>query len=126
MKILLLGCNGQVGWELQRSLQPLGEVIACDFDSPAGRRVDFTQSASVAVLVDRVRPQIIVNSAAHTAVDKAESEVELARAINATTVGAIAERAAVIRSVAVQAVAGLSGFLRSDRDQIVGVNGRSA
>ena len=96
MKILLLGCNGQVGWELQRSLQPLGEVIACDFDSSADRRADFTQPASVAALVDRVRPQIIVNSAAHTAVDKAESEVELARAINATTVGAIAERAAVL------------------------------
>lgn len=99
MKILLLGCNGQVGWELQRSLQPLGEVIACDFDSSADRRADFTQPASVAALVDRVRPQIIVNSAAHTAVDKAESEVELARAINATTVGAIAERAAVIGSL---------------------------
>lgn len=99
MKILLLGCNGQVGWELQRSLQPLGEVIACDFDSPADRRADFTQPASVAALVDRVRPQIIVNSAAHTAVDKAESEVELARAINATTVGAIAERAAVLGSL---------------------------
>lgn len=99
MKILLLGCNGQVGWELQRSLQPLGEVIACDFDSSADRRADFTQPASVAALVDRVRPQIIVNSAAHTAVDKAESEVELARAINATTVGAIAERAAVLGSL---------------------------
>lgn len=99
VKILLLGCNGQVGWELQRSLQPLGEVIACDFDSSADRRADFTQPASVAALVDRVRPQIIVNSAAHTAVDKAESEVELARAINATTVGAIAERAAVIGSL---------------------------
>ena len=99
MKILLLGCNGQVGWELQRSLQPLGEVIACDFDSPADRRADFTQPASVAALVDRVQPQIIVNSAAHTAVDKAESEVELARAINATTVGAIAERAAVLGSL---------------------------
>lgn len=99
VKILLLGCNGQVGWELQRSLQPLGEVIACDFDSSADRRADFTQPASVAALVDRVRPQIIVNSAAHTAVDKAESEVELARAINATTVGAIAERAAVLGSL---------------------------
>ncbi len=99
MKILLLGCNGQVGWELQRSLQPLGEVIACDFDSSADRRADFTQPASVAALVDRVRPQIIVNSAAHTAVDKAESELELARAINATTVGAIAERAAVLGSL---------------------------
>ncbi|MBM4213213.1 MAG: dTDP-4-dehydrorhamnose reductase [Gammaproteobacteria bacterium] len=101
MKILLLGCNGQVGWELQRSLQPLGEVIACDFDSAADRRADFTQPASVAALVDRVRPQVIVNSAAHTAVDKAETEVELARVINATTVGAVAQRAAALGALLV-------------------------
>jgi len=99
VKILLLGCNGQVGWELQRSLQPLGEVIACDFDSSADRRADFTQPASVAALVDRVQPQVIVNSAAHTAVDKAETEAELARLINATTVGAVAERAAALNAL---------------------------
>lgn len=93
MRVLLLGCNGQVGWELQRSLQPLGEVIACDFDSAPGFRADFGRPAEVAALVDRLRPNVIVNSAAHTAVDKAESEPEVARLINATSVGAIAERA---------------------------------
>jgi len=101
VKILLLGCNGQVGWELQRSLQPLGEVIACDFDSAADRRADFTQPASVAALIDRVQPRVIVNSAAHTAVDKAETEVELARVINATTVGAVAQRAAALGALLV-------------------------
>jgi dTDP-4-dehydrorhamnose reductase len=95
MRVLLLGCNGQVGWELQRSLQPLGEVLACDFDSVPDRRSDFTRPAEVAALVDRLRPQVIVNSAAHTAVDKAESEPEVARIINATSVGAVAERARV-------------------------------
>ena len=93
MKLLLLGCNGQVGWELQRSLLPLGEVIACDFDSSLDRRADFSDPSAVADLVARVRPDVIVNSAAHTAVDKAESEPELARLINATTVGAVAEQA---------------------------------
>jgi len=93
VRILLLGCNGQVGWELQRSLQPLGELVACDFDTPGGIGADFSKPADVAALVARLAPQVIVNAAAHTAVDKAESEPELARLINATTPGAIAEAA---------------------------------
>jgi dTDP-4-dehydrorhamnose reductase len=93
VKILLLGCNGQVGWELQRSLAPLGDVIACDFDSTVDRSADFSAPDSVGSLVDRIQPQVIVNAAAHTAVDKAESETDLARTINATTPGVIAERA---------------------------------
>ena len=92
MKILLLGCNGQVGWELQRSLQPLGDVIACDFDT-VPHRADFSQPASVAALIAEITPRVIVNAAAHTAVDKAESEPELARLINATTPGVIATEA---------------------------------
>lgn len=83
MKILLLGKNGQVGWELQRSLATLGELTACDFDSPGELRADFSQPDSLLPLLQRVRPAVIVNSAAHTAVDKAESEPELARTINA-------------------------------------------
>ncbi len=94
MKILLLGKNGQVGWELQRSLAPLGTVVACDFDSPGELRADFSQPESLLPLLRRVRPDVIVNSAAHTAVDKAQSEPELARTINATAPGLIAREAA--------------------------------
>jgi dTDP-4-dehydrorhamnose reductase len=94
MKILLLGKNGQVGWELQRSLAPLGEVVALDFDSPGLLTADFSRPESLAATVRSVAPQIIVNAAAHTAVDKAESEPDLARAINAAAPGVLAREAA--------------------------------
>jgi len=94
MRILLLGCKGQVGWELQRSLAPLGDLLACDFDTPGELKADFSDPTALAALVRRVQPQLIVNSAAHTAVDKAESEPDLARAINATAPGIIAREAA--------------------------------
>jgi dTDP-4-dehydrorhamnose reductase len=98
VKILLLGCNGQVGWELQRSLAPLGEVVAVDFDTPGEidgvpRRADFTRPESLVELVNAVGPSLIVNAAAHTAVDKAESEPEVARTINATAVAVLAREA---------------------------------
>jgi dTDP-4-dehydrorhamnose reductase len=93
MKILLLGKNGQVGWELQRSLAVLGEVVACDFDSPPALKADFADPESLAALVARVRPDAIVNAAAHTAVDKAESEPEFARKLNALAPGVLAREA---------------------------------
>jgi dTDP-4-dehydrorhamnose reductase len=96
MKILLLGKNGQVGWELQRALAPLGELVALDFDSPGPLSADFSKPESLAATVRAVAPQIIVNAAAHTAVDKAESEPDLARAINASAVGVIAREAATL------------------------------
>jgi dTDP-4-dehydrorhamnose reductase len=96
MKILLLGMNGQVGWELQRSLAPLGELVALDFDSPAPLSADFTHPDSLAATVRSVAPQVIVNAAAHTAVDKAESEPELARTINAAAPMVLAREAAAI------------------------------
>ncbi|MDO9095610.1 MAG: dTDP-4-dehydrorhamnose reductase [Rubrivivax sp.] len=96
MKILLLGKGGQVGWELQRSLAILGDVVACDFDSPGELKADFSDPGSLVPLIRRVRPDAIVNSAAHTAVDKAESEPELARAINALAPGVIAREAAAL------------------------------
>ena len=94
MKILLLGKNGQVGWELQRSLAPLGEVVALDFDSPGPLSADFSKPESLAATVRAVAPHIIVNAAAHTAVDKAESEPDLARALNATSPAVLAREAA--------------------------------
>ncbi len=96
MNILLLGKGGQVGWELQRALAPLGTVIAHDLDT-----ADFSQPEQVAALVAAVRPDVIVNAAAHTAVDKAEGEPELARLINATTPGAIAREAAKLGALLV-------------------------
>ena len=96
MKILLLGKNGQVGWELQRALAPLGEVIALDFDSPGPLKADFSNPESLAATVRAVAPQIIVNAAAHTAVDKAESEPDFARALNATSPAVLAREAATL------------------------------
>jgi dTDP-4-dehydrorhamnose reductase len=93
MNILLLGKGGQVGWELQRSLAVLGNVTALDFDSQE-HCGDFSNPAGVADTVRDLRPDIIVNAAAHTAVDKAESEPDLARLLNATTPGVLAEEAA--------------------------------
>jgi dTDP-4-dehydrorhamnose reductase len=93
MKILLLGCDGQVGWELQRSLQPLGEVIALDHHS-RDHVADFSRPDALAATVQAVRPGLVVNAAAHTAVDKAESEPELAQAINADAPGVLARSAA--------------------------------
>lgn len=92
MKILLFGKNGQVGWELQRSLAPLGELVALDADSTelCG---DFTDLDGLVQTIRAVAPDVIVNAAAHTAVDKAESEAELARAINALAPGVLAQEA---------------------------------
>ncbi|EGF0299515.1 dTDP-4-dehydrorhamnose reductase [Salmonella enterica] len=92
MNILLFGKNGQVGWELQRSLAPLGKIIALDVHSKdyCG---DFSNPEGVAETIRRIRPDVIVNAAAHTAVDKAESEVEFATLLNARSVEAIAKAA---------------------------------
>ena len=79
MKILLLGPNGQVGWELQRSLAVVGDVVALDRRNGG----DLANREALLAAVQAAAPQVIVNAAAYTAVDKAESESELARAINA-------------------------------------------
>jgi dTDP-4-dehydrorhamnose reductase len=93
VKILLFGRNGQVGWELQRSLAPLGELVALDRAGEAGLCGDLADPPGVADTVRQLRPDVIVNAAAYTAVDKAESEPEAARVINATAPGALAEAA---------------------------------
>jgi len=92
MKLLLLGAGGQVGWELQRSLAPLGELVALDHDSTE-YHADFSRPELLAETVIQVRPDVIVNAAAHTAVDKAESEPELARKLNALAPAVIAQAA---------------------------------
>lgn len=97
MKILLLGKNGQVGWELQRSLAPLGELVSLDANSPYdtdnGLCGDFTDLGGLAQTVRSVAPDVIVNAAAHTAVDKAEGEPQLVRTINALAPGVLAQEA---------------------------------
>jgi dTDP-4-dehydrorhamnose reductase len=93
MKILLLGKNGQVGWELQRSLAPLGELFALDRHS-TGHCGDLGNLAGLAETVRAIQPQVIVNAAAYTAVDKAQSELEAARTINALAPEVLAREAA--------------------------------
>ena len=96
MKILLFGKNGQVGWELNRSLQPLGEVIAL------GRKdADFSNPESLRVIVQEISPDIIVNAVAYTAVDKAEEEEELALLTNGDSVKILAEEALKIKALLV-------------------------
>lgn len=92
MKILLFGKGGQVGWELQRSLAPLGDLIAVDFDTREFCG-DFTHLDGIAETIRAVVPDVIVNAAAHTAVDKAENEPEAARTVNALAPAAIASEA---------------------------------
>jgi len=89
MRILLTGKDGQVGFELRRSLAVLGEVVAVD-----QAQCNLADGEALRALVREVKPQIIVNPAAYTAVDKAESEVDLATAINATAPGVLGEEAA--------------------------------
>lgn len=96
MKILLFGRNGQVGWELQRSLAPLGQVVALGSGREDGLVGDFTDAPGVAETIRAVRPDAIVNAAAYTAVDKAESEADRATQVNAVTPGVIAEAAAAL------------------------------
>jgi dTDP-4-dehydrorhamnose reductase len=88
MNLLLLGNTGQLGWELQRTLQPLGAVVALDYPV-----VDMSDAASIRRAVRESSPRIIVNATAYTVVDKAETELELAGAINGTGPGVLAEEA---------------------------------
>jgi dTDP-4-dehydrorhamnose reductase len=88
MKLLLLGRNGQLGWELQRALAPLGELTAFGSDS-----LDLANTTALRSAVRETAPAAIINAAAYTAVDKAENEAEQARRINADAVGVLAEEA---------------------------------
>lgn len=89
MKILLLGKDGQLGWELQRALALLGELRACGRED-----ADFTEPESLRALVRDFAPDVIVNAAAYTAVDKAEGDAGTAHVVNAAAPGVLAEEAA--------------------------------
>lgn len=89
-RILLLGAQGQVGWELRRSLRPLGEVVAAARNpQPGDRTADLSDHRALAALVREVRPAVIVNAAAYTLVDQAEKEPAVAQAINAEAPGVL-------------------------------------
>lgn len=94
MKILLFGKNGQVGWELNRSLQPLGEVVALSRED-----ADFSRPDSLRQIISDVKPDVIVNAVAYTAVDKAEAEEELAATINSVAPGILAEEALKVNAL---------------------------
>ena len=107
-RILLLGKNGQVGWELQRSLAPLGELWALGRDSASNPHwqgqplhCDLADPDALAHTVRVLQPDVIVNAAAYTAVDKAESEPELAHIINASAVGVLAQQAQALGALLV-------------------------
>ncbi len=99
MRFLITGANGQVGRELRRALAPLGEIVASSRDGHLadgrdGEAADLSRPATLPALLDRLHPDVIVNAAAYTAVDRAESEPALARRINAEAVRVMAEWAA--------------------------------
>lgn len=126
-KILLTGKNGQVGWELQRTLAPLGRVIALDSSG-----LDLADVDAIRRKVREIRPHIIVNPAAHTAVDKAESEPELAMAINGVAPGVFAEEAKKLDALLVHYStdyvfdgAKKGAYLEDDASNPLGVYGKS-
>ena len=96
MKILVTGSRGQVGWELTRSMQPLGEVIALDRTG-----ADLADPQALRALVRKLRPDVIINAAAYTAVDRAEDEEALALRINGESPGVLAQEAAALDALMV-------------------------
>jgi dTDP-4-dehydrorhamnose reductase len=96
MKILLTGKNGQVGWELNRSLTRLGNISAMDRND-----MDLSKPETLGPVIQDIRPDIIINAAAYTAVDKAESEPELAMTVNGIAPGVIAEEAKKIGAMVI-------------------------
>ncbi|AXI62735.1 dTDP-4-dehydrorhamnose reductase [Pseudomonas kribbensis] len=101
MRILLLGKNGQVGWELQRSLAPLGELISLDRHLLNGLQGDLSDPEALRATIRHLKPDVIVNAAAYNAVDKAESEKELAALINTQAVAVMADEALALNALLV-------------------------
>lgn len=115
MKILLLGKNGQVGWELQRSLAPLGELISLDRYAGDGLCGDLLNRDGLRAMIRRIKADVIVNAAAYNSVDKAESEPEMANAVNALAVQVMVEEAEVMDS----------WLIRYSSDNVLGGQARS-
>ena len=127
MNILLLGKYGQLGWELRRALAPAGDVTALDYPE-----IDLAQEDKVREMVRALQPQVIINATAYTAVDKAESEPEIAMAINARAPGLLAEEALRLGAVLIHystdyVFDGKKGseYLESDLPNPLGVYGQS-
>ena len=125
--ILLLGKFGQLGWELHRSLAPLGEVVAIDYPD-----INLLELDNLVTLIRRMHPEIIINATAYTAVDQAEIESEVAGAINATAPGKLAELAKENKSALIHystdyVFDGLKGspYLESDTPNPLGIYGSS-
>jgi dTDP-4-dehydrorhamnose reductase len=127
MKILLIGKNGQVGWELRRTLAPLAEVVAVDYPE-----INFTDVAALRQLVVATNPSVVVNAAAYTAVDKAETEPELCRQVNAVAPGILAGEAKKIGALMVHYSTDYifdgtktSPYMETDAPNPLGAYGRS-
>ena len=101
MKLLLLGKNGQVGWELQRALVPLGEVVALDRAGNSDLCGDLSDLAGIKNTIQTLKPDVIINAAAYTNVDKAETDCEAAAQINTSAVAVIADEAATLGALLV-------------------------
>lgn len=127
MRLLLLGKFGQLGWELHRALSPLGEVIALDYPE-----IDLSQPDQIRPLIRQAQPAVIVNATAYTAVDRAESEPELTRAINALAPGILAEEARTLGAALVHFStdyvfdgATNSPYIETDQPNPLGMYGQS-
>jgi len=127
MKILLIGKNGQVGWELRRTLAPLAEVVAVDYPE-----INFADVPALRQFVAAARPNVVVNAAAYTAVDKAETETELCRQVNAVAPGVLAEEAKQLGALMVHYSTDYifdgtktSAYVETDAPNPLGAYGRS-
>jgi dTDP-4-dehydrorhamnose reductase len=127
MRILLIGNTGQLGWELERTLASLGELNACDYP-----HIDLADNKSVRQVINDCQPEVVINAAAYTAVDRAESEPDLAHAINAIAPGTLAEEARYIKATFIHfstdyVFDGQKGtpYLESDQPNPLSVYGRT-